>query len=147
MCRHASAQLAGTPGRLDKGCTASSATSMIIQLAGITPSHVTSRNAGLLLEGPKKVSGRPEKERDVLPAGLVMSLHSEPGNCPPALIQELHLSDMDGLCPSLSEGSGDTVVSQPHLSHKTLPQWSEAPGSPNTAPSNGSQRVWGPPTG
>lgn len=39
---------------------------------------------GLLLEGPEKVSGHPAKERDVLPSGLVMLLHAEPGNCPPA---------------------------------------------------------------
>lgn len=78
---------------------------------------------GLLLERPEKFSGHPEKERDVLPPGLVMPLHAEPGNCPPtsgkppAFIQELYTSDMDGLCPSLSEGSafGDRVVS--HETH------------------------------
>lgn len=66
---------------------------------------------GLLLEGPEKVSGHPEKERDVLPPGLLVPLHAEPGNCPPssgkpsALFKELNLSDMDGLCPGLSEGT------------------------------------------
>lgn len=110
---------------------------------------------GLLLEEPKKVSGHPEKERDVLPPGLVVPLRAEPGYCPPtsgkppAFIQELYLFDMDGLCPGLSEGSafGDTVVSQPYLSHKSLPQWSEALGASDTGPSNGSQQVWCPSAG
>lgn len=103
----------------------------------------------ILLEGPK-VSGHPKKERDVLPPGLLMPLHAEVGICPPtsgkppACLQELHLSDMDGLCTSLSEGSafGDTVVSQPHLSRETLPQWSEVPGGLDTGPSNDFQQIW-----
>lgn len=66
-----------------------------------------------------------------------------PTNLWEAFSQKLHLSDMNGLCPSLSEGSafGDTVVSQPYPSHKTFPQWSQALGAPDTGPSNGSQQV------